>query len=1367
MVQGQVFRGPKIVMGMTGVLLASYAFSLTFCPPTNSAPASVCIIMSAYNSRTSRKRQRGGTSGVPTKRCPYCNEMQPVARFRNHTYQCASRVEQQRLPSPGVFTTESQSEIPLYSALKAASRPNNTEAMGREMARNMETDEVSVAPFQAHPSVFNVDNLGFVVPEDGRDNPLLIVPQNTVTSVFTSEWSKESEEQSSEDEGEDQVGCKQGETPAEVVNTPHGPDIIPAEDLFLGDLRSQYDAVEGGDEIEEIPAWGWRRPTTEEGLDPCLVNLLNSPKGRYVGCCFRYPVAVAKKNRTASRLHAEEVSLLRMIQYCDQNTGGNRGFVDQFLDLVAEETTGPRKFDVARLKGFRRDTVCRKVTALYGKGCEPRVVQITVSTEELNVVAVEESNPDRTGPSVPRPIQNRERLMISCIVFDIEAQMKDLLDDEVIFGNWNNLVVNPENPFAPYKNESSYIDEALDGTWHVESLQRLKSQQNNPFVEGIDFKLDVMLYVDKTGTAGNQRYPLEPFLFTFPVIKRAIRNLPEAWRAGGYIPDNDTKSAAERRYINSRNRGAGAQSYHLCLEQMLAGFRAWQEKGGFIHWVRIGDYKKKMRVRGDIMCFISDGKAADMNTSRTPSTHPERRISRSCRTLQKNADNVLEPCEWVRLDDDLRRNFLTAGMSTKAIQEDPLHQTEDGKPSKEAAKKIVEAAKVELNRQSFVPATNAFVGKGIRFGDDPRSIWGACPIDLMHAFQSGIVKYLVKMVVDKLSTKNQTAVDRLVHKLFHNLRSREKNDYPRLTFSKGFTKLTMITSDEWVGKLFVLLLVLKTDEGRFLFRSTFREEDLELPKALVSSTVRRGRRQFGDDLDSIHQQVKELNREASLLDDLRRGSKEDAELSALGVPADEEEERKQLKKRKHASVNNEEDDIEEMLRPCSANDFTQLAEALLCFHAWYKLGIVRRTESGKADKDMIHASVQKMLAMVRYYTPRKRGNGWKIQKFHDILHLAADIERFGCPSNYDAGPQESGLKKWAKIPAQTSQKRGHDVFLRQVAARVYERQCITKALRAHGIEGSADAALEKACRKVSPTHKDPNDNGAPRLGGTTYRIYGKHREEISTTATRTAFAPSVRTTTDKRTKSLFVVSPVVENFLRWSPVYDSSVKAAVDSGGGDPYWELKTECSMVLSDSEERITLRCHPNFQNEGPWYDWALVRFDCSNCFFHKKSLGNEKLYRAFKRNRKDVQDRYDPMEHVPQNPDDCVPCKILAFGANEHGTPMALVHGCSFRTTNSHVSSDTVLVEFWHLEYQNLVAKERVSPDKPREKSTTYQAPYLCWVELSSIVAPCFVVEEEPGLHEVLPYAKVGGRKTSQPRNRVMLLRPHALWAQEFTN
>ena len=73
---------------------------------------------------------------------------------------------------------------------------------------------------------------------------------------------------------------------------------------------------------------------------------------------------------------------------------------------------------------------------------------------------------------------------------------------------------------------------------------------------------------------------------------------------------------------------------------------------------------------------------------------------------------------------------------------------------------------------------------------------------------------------------------------------------------------------------------------------------------------------------------------------------------------------------------------------------------------------------------ILHASIQRMLAMVRFFMPRTKGNGWRLQKFHDLLHLAEDTKRFGPAPNYDAGPHESGLRTWAKLPALTSQKIG-------------------------------------------------------------------------------------------------------------------------------------------------------------------------------------------------------------------------------------------------------------------------------------------------------------------------------------------------------
>jgi hypothetical protein len=52
-----------------------------------------------------------------------------------------------------------------------------------------------------------------------------------------------------------------------------------------------------------------------------------------------------------------------------------------------------------------------------------------------------------------------------------------------------------------------------------------------------------------------------------------------------------------------------------------------------------------------------------------------------------------------------------------------------------------------------------------------------------------------------------------------------------MNFTKGFSKLTMLTSDEWAGKLFVILIVLHTKEDRKLFKDakTFDTSNVEVP----------------------------------------------------------------------------------------------------------------------------------------------------------------------------------------------------------------------------------------------------------------------------------------------------------------------------------------------------------------------------------------------------------------------------------------------------------------------------------------------------------------------------------------------------------
>jgi len=50
------------------------------------------------------------------------------------------------------------------------------------------------------------------------------------------------------------------------------------------------------------------------------------------------------------------------------------------------------------------------------------------------------------------------------------------------------------------------------------------------------------------------------------------------------------------------------------------------------------------------------------------------------------------------------------------------------------------------------------------------------------------------------------------------------------------------------------------------------------------------------------------------------------------------------------------------------------------------------------------------------------GNGWKLQKFHEHLHLPVDIYMLGSLHDYDNSLIENGLIETAKHPADHAQK---------------------------------------------------------------------------------------------------------------------------------------------------------------------------------------------------------------------------------------------------------------------------------------------------------------------------------------------------------
>jgi len=92
-------------------------------------------------------------------------------------------------------------------------------------------------------------------------------------------------------------------------------------------------------------------------------------------------------------------------------------------------------------------------------------------------------------------------------------------------------------------------------------------------------------------------------------------------------------------------------------------------------------------------------------------------------------------------------------------------------------------------------------------------------------------------------------------------------------------------------------------------------------------------------------------------------------------------------------------------------------------------------------------AIRIMMKEIIKNAPREDKNGWRLQKFHDLIHVVRDIENFGSPNNVDAAPNENNLIDFAKRPGRRAYKK-REVFVSQVSKRLRETDLIRKPYKA-------------------------------------------------------------------------------------------------------------------------------------------------------------------------------------------------------------------------------------------------------------------------------------------------------------------------------
>ncbi len=104
----------------------------------------------------------------------------------------------------------------------------------------------------------------------------------------------------------------------------------------------------------------------------------------------------------------------------------------------------------------------------------------------------------------------------------------------------------------------------------------------------------------------------------------------------------------------------------------------------------------------------------------------------------------------------------------------------------------------------------------------------------------------------------------------------------------------------------------------------------------------------------------------------------------------------------------------------------QMLEMLLAFHAWYKRGHPFLFKTNTEKEEVMNAICIMMWQI-------KDRNGWKLQKFHDLLHIVQDIVNYESPNNVDAAaPNENNLINFAKKHHDVHTRKGMFLFPKSV-----------------------------------------------------------------------------------------------------------------------------------------------------------------------------------------------------------------------------------------------------------------------------------------------------------------------------------------------
>ena len=611
------------------------------------------------------------------------------------------------------------------------------------------------------------------------------------------------------------------------------------------------------------------------------------------------------------------------------------------------------------------------------------------------------------------------------IVFEFVPQLLRLLQNRNLMTT-DKLVIDPLNPLIPYAAPNGELGDALSGQVYRDAYTKYIT---NP--QRQQFFVPIIQWIDRTSVTGNDRFSLKPYMFTPAIFKETFRRRIEAWGYHGFLPKRKTSSAQNQ----TQSQGNNIRNYHAELYTVLQSVT--------MAGPQLRDVMLPLGPTGSmcvdvvtcILFVIQDMQEGDALCGRF-GTHTIgiQRHCRACDVSTKQLDYPNAACSFL----------LAADMALIAHNDDKAVRT----------------------RWSQHFLNNVF--DHVPLADPVRGIYGATPMETLHAFRKGLIEKVTLMVLKNVPVSKQAALDVLAVQFHRTHRQTYRKVYPATDFSNGITNLTKISAAERVGLLFLFVILSQYDEGWMVLSTALQKKD--------RTSLRK----------------------------------------VIGV-----------------------------------------FEALLCFDQWLNKPTYWPAEYHTESKLKVGAAISKLMSMCKADIPLADGKTWKFPKFHELLHVVNDMERFGAPVNYCAQRPESLLIPVAKQPGRRAQKRH--------AGSTYELQAAQRLSYSLMIDEVHSriwgAPVDTTTSTPTTIAGDDDPHIFESTGMATFGVLTRDNDN----------ALHVHWNTRTNTNLMQLPAPLLEFLWR---SFGPCVKL----------------CTEYVRDT---CTFRCHPAYQSDNAINDWMHVQF------------------------------------------------------------------------------------------------------------------------------------------------------------------------------